>query len=304
MPQRGTKNGGRMKKRIKLIVSVALSCVLFASLFGCGGGAGVGSAAPGTGDFTIAVPSDTTNEARALLLLEAQGLIKLRAGAGLTATTNDIIENPYNIEIIEAEAAMLPRTLQDVDFAVINGNYALGAGIDITTALAGEDPNSAAALEFGNIIAVRAEDINAEKTRILVETLQSPEVQQFIEKTYKGAVIPVNSPATFSGSAASGGDKVITVGASPAPHAEILEFARPLIEAQGYTLVIKEFSDYVLPNVALTDGDIDANYFQHVPYLDDYNKENGTDIVSAGKIHFEPLSIYPGRLASLADIKK
>jgi len=293
-----------MKKRIKLIVSVALSCVLFASLFGCGGGAGVGSAAPGTGDFTIAVPSDTTNEARALLLLEAQGLIKLRAGAGLTATTNDIIENPYNIEIIEAEAAMLPRTLQDVDFAVINGNYALGAGIDITTALAGEDPNSAAALEFGNIIAVRAEDINAEKTRILVETLQSPEVQQFIEKTYKGAVIPVNSPATFSGSAASGGDKVITVGASPAPHAEILEFARPLIEAQGYTLVIKEFSDYVLPNVALTDGDIDANYFQHVPYLDDYNKENGTDIVSAGKIHFEPLSIYPGRLASLADIKK
>ena len=302
-----------MKKRnskIVLVLSVVLSCILLVSLIGCtgsGSGSGSGSGA-GTEQaqtqVTIAVPSDTTNEARALLLLEAQGLIKLRDGAGLTATTNDIVENLYNIEIIEAEAAMLPRTLEDVDFAVINGNYALGAGIDISTALAGEDPNSAAALEFGNIIAVRAEDINAEKTRILVETLQSPEVQNFIKDNYAGAVIPVNAPATFGGSAASSDDMVIRVGASPAPHAEILEFARPLIEAEGYTLVIIEFSDYVLPNVALTDGDIDANYFQHVPYLDDYNKENGTDIVSAGKIHFEPLSIYPGRMSNLDDIKK
>ena len=298
------------RKRIKLVLSAVLSCILFVSLFGCNG-SGSGSESDvdeGTestsAQVTIAVPSDTTNEARALLLLEAQGLIKLRDGAGLAATTNDIVDNPYNIDIIEAEAAMLPRTLEDVDFAVINGNYALGAGIDISTALAGEDPNSAAALEFGNIIAVRAEDIDAEKTQILVKTLQSAAVQSFITDTYEGAVIPVNSPATFGGSGASSDDTVIRVGASPAPHAEILEFARPLIEAEGYTLEIIEFSDYVLPNVALTDGDIDANYFQHVPYLDDYNNENGTTIVSAGKIHFEPLSIYPGRMASLDDIKK
>ena len=301
-----------MKKKNKIVsvLAAVLSCILLVSLIGCGGSGAGSGADSGSGTAStqsavkIAVPSDTTNEARALLLLEAQGLIKLRAGAGLTATTNDILDNPYGIEFIEAEAAMLPRTLEDVDFAVINGNYALGAGIDISTALAGEDPNSAAALEFGNIIAVRAEDANSEKTRILVETLQGPEVQKFIQDTYQGAVIGVNAPATFSGSAASSGDKVIRVGASPAPHAEILEFARPLIEAQGYTLEIIEFSDYVLPNVALTDGDIDANYFQHVPYLDDYNKENGTTIVSAGKIHFEPLSIYPGRLSSLDDIKK
>jgi len=296
-----------MKKKILTVVSAALACILLISLFGCGGGSGSSSDGGSTspqGQIKIAVPSDTTNEARALLLLESQGLIKIKDGAGLAATVNDIIENPYNIEIVEAEAAMLPRTLQDVDFAVINGNYALGAGIDITTALAGEDPNSAAALEFGNIIAVRAEDSSAEKTQVLVKTLQGPEVQKFITDNYAGAVIPVNSPATFSGSAASSDDKVIRVGASPAPHAEILEFARPLIEAQGFTLEIIEFSDYVLPNVALTDGDIDANYFQHVPYLDDYNKENKTTIVSAGKIHFEPLSIYPGRLSSLDDIKK
>ena len=296
-------------KKSKLLVSalsVALSGILFVSLIGCGGTGSTEGNDEGTasGQVTIAVPSDTTNEARALLLLEAQGLITLRDDAGLTATINDIVDNPFNIEFIEAEAAMLPRTLQDVDFAVINGNYALGAGIDITTALAGEDPNSMAAFEFGNIIAVRADDINSEKTRVLVEALQSSEVQIFIEETYAGAVIPVNAPATFTGNAVSNDDKVIRVGASPAPHAEILEFARPLIEAQGFTLEIIEFSDYVLPNVALTDGDIDANYFQHVPYLDDYNKENGTDIVSAGKIHFEPLSIYPGRMSSLDDIKK
>ncbi|MDR2721822.1 MAG: hypothetical protein LBB35_03025 [Coriobacteriaceae bacterium] len=94
------------------------------------------------------------------------------------------------------------------------------------------------------------------------------------------------------------------VGASPAPHAEILEFAKPLIEAQGYTLEIIEFSDYVQPNVALSEGDLDANYFQHFPYLEDYNKENKTTLASAGKIHFEPLCIYPGKLSSLDDIKK
>lgn len=287
-----------MRKRFVLVLSVLLAVVLIIPFVGCGGGRSTDYR------FQIAVPSDTTNEARALLLLEAQGLITLRNGAGLTATVKDIVDNPYGIEIIEAEAAMLPRTLEDVDFAVINGNYALGAGIDISTALAGEDPNSAAALEFGNIIAVRAEDINSAKTRVLVEVLQSPEVQNFIRDNYAGAVIPVDAPATFTGAATDSGDTVIIVGASPAPHAEILEFARPLIEARGYTLVIQEFSDYVLPNVALTDGDIDANYFQHVPYLDDYNAENHTTIVSAGKIHFEPLSIYPGRLSSLEDLKK
>ena len=284
-----------MRKRFVSVLSILLSLVLVIPFVGCGGRIDY--------RFQIAVPSDTTNEARALLLLEAQGLIKLRNGVGLTATVNDIIDNPYGIEIIEAEAAMLPRTLEDVDFAVINGNYALGAGIDITTALAGEDPNSAAALEFGNIIAVREEDANSAKTRVLVEVLQSPEVQNFISNTYGGAVIPVNAPASFTGNATDSGDTVIRVGASPSPHAEILEFARPFIEARGYTLIIQEFSDYVLPNVALTDGDIDANYFQHVPYLDDYNAENGTTIVSAGKIHFEPLSIYPGRLSSLEDLK-
>jgi len=288
-----------MKRKIGLIGALLLAGALCFSLVGCTSGSNGGS-----GSYTIAVPSDTTNEARALLLLEAQGLIKLREGTGLTATKNDIVENPYNIEIIEAEAAALPRTLEDVDFAVINGNYALSAGLDTTTVLAGEDPASDAANEYANLIAVRAEDMGAEKTRVLIEVLQGAEVKNYINETYAGAVVFVEIPSVLVLDRKDPANTVIRVGASPAPHAEILEFAKPLIEAQGYTLEIIEFSDYVQPNVALSEGDLDANYFQHFPYLEDYNKENKTTLASAGKIHFEPLCIYPGKLSSLDDIKK
>lgn len=286
-----------MKRKISLVLACIVTGIVALALVGCGGqGSNSG--------YKIAVPSDTTNEARALLLLEDQGLIKLRDGAGLSATKNDIVDNPYNIDIVEAEAASLPRMLPDVDFAVINGNYALSAGIDTSAALAGEDATSDAAVEYANIVAVRAEDSGSEKTRVLVEALQSDEVKQFITDTYHGAVVPVDIPAHPVLDGIEPADKTITVGASPAPHAQILEFARPLIEAQGYTLQIIEFSDYVQPNVALSEGDLDANYFQHFPYLEDYNQANGTNLVSAGKIHFEPLCIYPGRLTSLDDIKK
>ena len=138
----------------------------------------------------IAVPSDTTNEARALLLLESQGLIKIRDGAGLAATANDIVENPKNLTIVETEAASLPRTLQDVDLAVINGNYAIGAGLEPETALASEDENSEAADKYVNVVAVRAGDESSEKIKALVNALQSDEVKRFIEDTYGVAVIP------------------------------------------------------------------------------------------------------------------
>ena len=106
----------------------------------------------------------------------------------------------------------------------------------------------------------------------------------------------------FAGCAGGGDDKVITVGATVAPHAAILEVAKPVLEEAGYELNIVEYNDYVLPNVALTDGDLDANYFQHLTYLNNYNEENGTDLVSAGAIHYEPLGIYPGKSSSLDDI--
>lgn len=139
----------------------------------------------------IAVPSDATNEARALLLLQDQGVIKLTDGVGLEATANDIVESPHNVELVEVEAAAVPRSLQDVDFGVINGNYALSAGLDTSATLASEGADSEAAQTYANIIAVRNGDENSEKTQALLKALTSDTARKFIEDTYKGSVIPV-----------------------------------------------------------------------------------------------------------------
>ena len=138
----------------------------------------------------IAVPNDPTNEARALQLLADNGLITLTEGVGLNATVKDIIDNPKHIDILEIEAAQLPRTLPDVDFAVINGNYALDADI-IDSLLLTEDPSSDAAQEFANILAVRSGDEDSEATKALVEALTSAETKAFIEKTYGSTVVAV-----------------------------------------------------------------------------------------------------------------
>ena len=140
---------------------------------------------------TIAVPNDTTNEARALLLLEAQGLIKLKEDAGLTATKNDIVENPKNLQLYEVEAAQLPRVIGDVDVAVINGNYAIEAGYKVSDALAVEASVSLAATTYGNVVAVRAGEENDPAIQALIEALTSDEVKAFIESTYDGAVVPL-----------------------------------------------------------------------------------------------------------------
>lgn len=139
----------------------------------------------------IAVPSDATNEARALLLLQDQGVIKLKDGAGLEATANDIAENPHNIQLVEVEAAAVPRSLQDADFAVINGNYALSAGLDTFKTLASEGADSEAAQTYANIVAVRKGEEDSPKTKALVKALTSDTAKKFIEDQYKGSVIPV-----------------------------------------------------------------------------------------------------------------
>ena len=141
---------------------------------------------------TIAIPSDTTNEARALQLLAAQGLITVRDGAGLTATVNDITDNPHNLQIKEIEAAQLPRTVQDVDFAVINGNYALAAGFSVKNdALATEDASSEAAQTYANILAVKEGRENDPAIQALYAALTSDKVKDYINSTYDGAVVPI-----------------------------------------------------------------------------------------------------------------
>lgn len=139
----------------------------------------------------VAVPNDATNEARALLLLEAQGLLKLKEGVGLNATKTDVVDNPKNLEILEIEAAQIPRSLQDVDIAVINGNYAIDAGLKVADALAIEDAASIAATTYGNVIAVQEGHDKDEAILALVEVLTSDGIKKFIEDTYAGAVVPL-----------------------------------------------------------------------------------------------------------------
>lgn len=139
----------------------------------------------------IAVPSDPTNEGRALKLLEDIGLLTLKEGAGLAATTNDIAENPKNIQFRELEAAMLPNALPDVDCAVINGNYALGAGLNVADALAVESTESDAAQAYGNVLVVREGSENSEAIQALIDALQSDAVRDYINETYSGAVVPL-----------------------------------------------------------------------------------------------------------------
>ena len=141
---------------------------------------------------TIAVPNDTTNEARALQLLAAQGIITVREGAGLTATVNDIEENPHNVKIQEIEAAQLPRTVQDVDFAVINGNFAMEAGFSVgKDALATEDASSEAAQTYANVLVVKEGNENSPAIQALLAALQSDKVRDYINETFDGAVVPI-----------------------------------------------------------------------------------------------------------------
>ncbi len=139
----------------------------------------------------IAVPNDATNEARALLLLEQVGLIDLAEGVGINATKEDIVANPKNIEIVEMKAELLTTTLQDVDMAVINGNYAIGAGLKVAEALAVEAADGTAADAYQNVITVMEGHENDEKIQALINALKSDAVKAFIEETYEGAVVPL-----------------------------------------------------------------------------------------------------------------
>ena len=140
----------------------------------------------------IAVPNDTTNEARALQLLAAQGIITLKEDAGLAATKNDVVDNPHNIELVEMEAAQLPRTLSDVDFAVINGNYAATAGFSASKdALAVENATSEAAQTYTNLLVVEEGNENEPAIKALVAALTSQTVKDYIDSTYDGAVVAV-----------------------------------------------------------------------------------------------------------------
>lgn len=139
----------------------------------------------------VAVPNDTSNEARALLLLQDAGLITLAEDAGITATVRDITDNPLNLEIKELEAAAIPRVLEDVDIAAINGNYALDAGLTPDQRLWVEDPEGVGATTYANILVVKEGNEDSEKTKALAAALTSDTTRDYINDTYDGAVVPV-----------------------------------------------------------------------------------------------------------------
>ena len=271
---------------MKKILSIVLALVLIAALAltGCSKSDGL----------VVAVPNDTTNEARALLLLQDNGYIKLKDGVGITATAKDVVENPHNITFKEVEAAQIPNVLKDVDYAIINSNYAIAANIN--------------PVKYSNIIAVKEGNETSDKTKALVAALSSKKVSDFISEKYDGSVVSVVAEpgdgfdSSVDYSKLSG--ETITVAASPAPHAEILAVAAEILKEKNVTLKVIEYTDYVQPNNVVESGEVDANYFQHKPYLDDFNTQNKTHIVSAAAIHVEPMGLYGGKQSSLDALSK
>ena len=267
-----------------------------AALTACGGSSSTASsAASGTASSAaastaakldkvkVAVPNDTTNEARALTLLEKNGFFKLKADAGLTATKNDIEENPLNVTVDEVEAAQVPNVLQDEDYAVINSNYAIPAGLDpMTDALAMEDGSS----DYVNVLVCKEGNENEPKIKALVAAVENP---------------TDGYDSSIDYDALNG--ETVSCAATPAPHCEVLEVCKDILAAKGITLDIQEYDDYVIPNTIVEDGQCDTNYFQHQPYLDNFNEEKGTHLVTVAGIHVEPMGIYGGKQDSLAPIQ-
>ena len=282
-----------MKKLISSLLAAAVAATAVFSLAACS-----------KDTLTIAVPNDTTNEARALLLLEEQGIIELDDAAGITATIRDITSNPHNITFKEVEAAQIPNILQDVDYAVINSNYAINAGLNpLTDALAIEGSSSA----YSNVLTVKEGNESTDKTKALAAALESQQVVDFINQKYNGSVVStVENPtdgfdASVNYDALAG--QTITVAASPTPHAEILAVAKEILAQRNITLDVIDYNDYIIPNNVVESGEVDANYFQHKPYLDDFNAQNGTHLVSVAAIHVEPIGLYGGKQTTLDTIK-
>ena len=275
-----------MKKLIALVIALALTLSLTAAL---------------ADTITIAVPNDPTNEGRALLLLQSQGVLTLKEGSGLEATKGDIESSVVDIELVEVEAALVPEIKQDVDYAIINNNYALQAGLNpVEDSLLIESADS----PYVNVVSVKEGNEDSDEAKALAAALQSQKVVDFINNTYAGAAVATVTEitdgfdATVDYEALNG--KTITIAATPVPHVEVLKIAAEILAEKGITLDIKEVTDYVTPNEFVENGDVFANYFAHQPYQDSFNAGNGTHLVTIAGIHVEPMALYGGKQADLA----
>ena len=295
-----------MKKKIlALALTAALAFGSVFSLTACGDDSSSGGNADGkASSITIAIPNDATNGGRALLLLESLGYIQVKDSAGITATVLDIEDNPKNIEFKEVEAAQIPNVLPDVDYAVINTNYALEAKLSpAKDALALEGADS----PYVNVLVVKEGNEKTDKIKALAAALESQKVVDFINGKYQNEVVPTVANPTDGFDDSVNYDSLkgqtITVAATPVPHAEILAVVKEILAEKEITLDVKEFTDYVQPNNVVESGEIDANYFQHTPYLNNFNEENKTHLVVVASIHVEPIGLYGGKQTSLDALK-
>ena len=271
-----------MKKIIALVIALVLTLSLTAAF---------------ADSIKIAVPNDATNEGRALLLLQAYGLLKVDENAGITATVADITENPLNIEFVEVEAALVPNALPDVDYAIINGNYALAA--ELPAALLYENAESPSV----NVVSVNEADKDSDKAKALTAAVLSQKVVDYFNNYEGQAISVVTEPtdgfdATVDYDALKG--ETIKVVATLDPHSYVLEIAKEILAEKEITLEITVVDDYVTPNTAVNDGDAFANFFAHQPYQDDFNANNGTNLVTIAGVHVEPMGLYAGQQADLA----
>jgi D-methionine transport system substrate-binding protein len=271
-----------MKKIIALLVALVLTLSLTAAF---------------ADGIKIAVPNDATNEGRALLLLQAYGLLKVDENAGITATVKDITENPLNIEFVEVEAALVPNALPDVDYAIINGNYALAA--ELPAALLYENAES----PYVNVISVNEADKDSDKAKALAAAALSQKVVDYFASYEGQAISVVENPtdgfdATVDYDALKG--ETIKVVCTLDPHSFVLAIAKEILAEKDITLEITVVDDYVTPNTAVNDGDAFANFFAHQPYQDDFNAQNNTKLVTIAGVHVEPMGLYAGKQSDLS----
>ena len=275
-----------MKKLIALVLAAVLCLTLSVSALADG--------------LTIAIPNDPTNEGRALLLLQANGLITLKEDAGITATVLDIAENPLGLSFYEAEAAMLPNLLADVDYAIINNNYALDAGLNpVEKGLLIESAES----PYVNVVCVNAGNEDKPETKALVAAVTSQKVVDFINEKYAGAAVATVAEPTDGYDPTVDYDALkgttISIAGTPTPHVEVLEVVAEILAAKGITLNILTVTDYVTPNTMVDAGDVFANYFAHEPFQTNFNAENHTNLVIVAGVHVEPMALYGGKQADL-----
>ncbi len=309
-----------MKKKLLSIISVLL---LVALLAGCGGNSAEApdADAPAAGEpLKIGIPDDATNGGRAIKLLETAGLIEVDPSAGWTPELKDVTRYLYNIEIVPTQANTLPATLDDFACAIINGTYAVPAGlvpsVDGLIVESQEEASGSGENPFVNIVVARSEDADNELYKTIIDALHTDLVGQYTLAKFNETFIPAFDYANTAKSDAElveeidayestkDGKTVVTIGVCGASN-DYWYAVQKVLDDEGANIYIElvEFDAYNLPNEALNSGDIDLNSFQHKAYLANEVSTQGYDIVSIGDSIMAPLTLYSRQYDSVDALK-